>query len=142
MWLGLALIFFGLFAVVNGIISLTDNKTRLIAPDNIITIEVVDTDEARQMGLSGRTRIDDKEGMLFVFDDPSTTNCFHMKDMLFSIDMIWLDEDKQVVTVIEGVAPDSFPEPFCPTEGAKYGLEVSDGNANDLGITEGVKLRF
>jgi len=45
LWLGGALIVFGLLAVVNGVTSLTDNKTRLIAPSGIITVEKVETPE-------------------------------------------------------------------------------------------------
>ena len=142
LWLGGALIVFGLFAVVNGIISLTDNRTRLIAANGIITIEVVETPEDKQRGLSGRSSIADNEGMLFTFDTASTQNCFWMKDMQFSIDMIWLDSEKNVITVTEDVSPDTFPQSFCPESEASYGLEVGSGRATELGIATGETLRF
>lgn len=143
LWLGGALVFFGLFAVVNGILSLTDNKTRLLAPEGIFTVEILETPELRYKGLSNRESIRSNEGLLFVFDTPSTENCFVMRDMQFSIDMVWLDENKQVVTVTERVAPETYPaETFCPTKPAKYGLEVLEGRAAETGITIDTKLRF
>ncbi len=142
LWLGMGLIFFGLFAVINGVISLSDNKGKLIAPNGIITIETVETPEARQKGLSGRTAISDKEGMMFVFDEPSESNCFWMKDMNFSIDMIWLDENKEVINLSREVSPDTYPESFCPTGPAKYGLEIGSGRAGVLEIEPGETLRF
>lgn len=142
LWIAIGLLFFGLFAVINGVTSLLDNRTRLLAPDGIIEIEVVDTPELRQQGLSGRSSLPENEGMLFDFDDTATANCFWMKDMQFSLDMVWLDEDKNVITVISDVSPDTFPESFCPTSPAKYGLEINAGRASELGITDDVTLRF
>ena len=103
--LGLAMVALGFFAVINGVLSLTDNLSRLIAPRGVILIETVDTNELRALGLSGRESIADDRGMMFVFDRSTTNNCFWMKDMKFSIDMIWLNEAKQVITVVEDVSP-------------------------------------
>lgn len=114
----------------------------LTAPKGEISVEVVDTPALRQQGLSGRNDLDDNAGMLFVFDTSSTQNCFWMKDMKFSIDMIWLDEQKRVVSVSEDVSPQTYPENFCPSAAAKYGLEVPSGQASALGIKTGEYLIF
>jgi uncharacterized membrane protein (UPF0127 family) len=121
---------------------LFENTTRLITPNGFITVEVVDTPEKRTQGLSGREYLSEKAGMLFVFDNTSIKNCFWMKDMNFSIDMVWLNERREVVTVTPNVTPESYPETFCPEEPAKYGLELRDSNANNLDIVEGSKLRW
>jgi uncharacterized membrane protein (UPF0127 family) len=142
LWLGGALIIFGLLAVVNGVVSLTDNKTRLLAPEGIFTVEVVETNEEKARGLSNRESINSDAGMLFVFEKPSVENCFWMKDMRFSIDMVWLNEQKEVVTVVENVSPGTYPAEFCPSEPAKYGLEVRAGRANQTVMTLDTKLRF
>lgn len=140
--IGVILLLFGTLAIFNGIRGLTDNKQRLYTPNGSIIIELVDTPEARQQGLSGRESIADSEGMMFIFDTLSLQNCFWMKDMQFSIDMIWLNEDKSVVTVIDNVDPDTYPERFCPSETAKYGLEVGAGRAAELEIVAGTTLKF
>lgn len=145
-WVGLALgtglLIVGGWIVLQGIVGITDNEQPLFAPDGRITIEIVDTPEDRALGLSGRASIADDRGMLFVFDDVSEGHCFWMKDMQFSIDMVWLDQDKNVVTVTPDVAPQTFPNSFCPESAARYGLELGSGRAAALGITPGERLRF
>jgi uncharacterized membrane protein (UPF0127 family) len=139
-----ALILFiaGFWAIYSGVSSLLDNERRLLTPKGFITVEVVDTPELRAKGLSGRESLAQDKGMLFVFENSSNDNCFWMKDMNFSIDMIWMNEDREVVTVKSSVSPESYPETFCPEGPAKYGLEISDGRANELEIVAGEKLRW
>lgn len=143
LWLGVGLLLFGSLAVISGIRGLTDNRQRLFAPEGAITVEVVDNPETRQQGLSGRESIGDDEGMLFVFDDVSE-HCFWMKDMNFSLDMIWLNEDKEIINIHRDVSPESYltEERYCAEEPAKYGLEINSGRAIDLGIEQGEQLRF
>ena len=141
--LGVVLLFFGVWAVVNGISSILDSKTRLYAPNKNLSVEVVYTSELRMKGLSGREGLDTDAGMLFVFDNQSVNNCFVMRDMKFSIDMVWLNEKKEVLYIAENVSPDTYPdEVFCPDGQAKYGLELNSGNATQAGITPGVTLKF
>lgn len=142
-WLAGALLFFGFLAVFSGVRGLLDDKSNLLAPGGRIVVEVVDTAELQQLGLSGRQDLGDNSGMLFVFDDSSIERCFWMKDMNFAIDMVWLDSDKKVVHIENDVAPETYPNSFCPDQPAKYVLEVNAGRAEQLGITEdGVSLRF
>jgi len=133
----------GAYLLVGGYRARTDNKSPLITPNRTaITIETVSRDQDRALGLSGRESIDDAVGMLFVFDETVDTNCFWMKDMQFAIDMIWLDEQKQIVTVTSDVSPDTYPESFCPESAAKYGLELGAGRAEQLGIKPGETVKF
>jgi uncharacterized membrane protein (UPF0127 family) len=101
-----------------------------------ISVEVVDTPAERERGLSGRESLGRNQGMLFVFSDPSEY-CLWMKDMKFPIDMIWLDEKKQVLHIQESAQPDSYPESFCPPGDAKYILEVPAGSARAWSLTNG-----
>ena len=140
--LGIALVVFGIFVVVTSVISLTDNKQRMLAPNGFMTIEIADTPDSRYAGLSNRSNLDEDSGLMFVFDNTSINHCLVMRDMNFSIDMIWLNEQKEVVTVTPDVAPETYPEVFCPSEPAKYALEVNSGQAERYGITEDEQLRF
>jgi len=140
--IGVVLIAFGLYAVISGIVNATDNVQPLVAPSGTLRIEIVDDPESRRLGLSGRDEIGDHEGMLFVFDEPSAQNCFWMKDMRFSIDMVWLDSAKRVLNSISDVSPDTYPDSFCPVSEAKYGLEVGSGRAQELGLSDGETVRF
>jgi len=143
LFLGVVLLFFGVWAVVNGISSVLDSKSRLYAPNKNINVEIVDTNDLRMKGLSGREGLDTDTGMLFVFENQSVNNCFVMRDMKFSIDMVWLNEKKEVLNVSENVSPNTYPEEiFCPVSPAKYGLELNAGSATQAGITPGVTLKF
>ena len=119
-----------------------------LLPDRTLTIDnkrinvtIARTSAEREQGLSGRDRLGDNEGMLFVFDSPSPY-CFWMKDMNFPIDMIWLDENKKVITIKENATPESYPEPFCPIEDAQYVLEIGVGKAREWGIERGDQAQF
>ena len=73
--------------------------------------------------------------MLFVLDTPSIQGVW-MKDMEFSIDIIWIDENKKIITIARDVAPVTYPQVFYPTELAKYILEVPAGFAATHGVVE------
>ncbi len=142
-WLAALLILFGSLAVFGGVRGLLDPKSNLVAPRGRISVEVVDNDTTRTMGLSGREDLGRNDGMLFKFDDSSANRCFWMKDMNFPLDIIWLDQDKKVVHIENNVAPETYPQSYCPDEPAKYVLEVNAGRATELGITDNsVSLRF
>ena len=142
LFLGALLVLLGGAAIFNGVSRISYNAIRLIAPNGYITAEVMDTNELRAKGLSGRDSLKESEGMLFLFETASAEHCFWMKDMKFSIDMVWMNDQKEVVTVTPGVSPDTYPDTFCPDMPAKYGLELASGRAVSLGITSGSKLRW
>ena len=79
--------------------------------------------------------------MLFVFDKPDTYG-FWMKDMHFSIDMIWLDENFRVVTVASDVPANSYPKTYHPTDKSLYVLETNAGYAEKNNIKVGDILDF
>ena len=90
--------------------------------------EVADTEAERTQGLSNRNELPANAWLLFVFDEDAP-HCFWMKDMKFSIDIIWMDQDKKVVKIKENVKPETYPESFCPEQPALYVLEVNAGVA-------------
>lgn len=106
-----------------------------------ITVDVVDTPAEREQGLSGRESLAKNQGMLFVFSEPSQY-CLWMKDMNFAIDMVWFDESKQVIHIQENATPESYPESFCPSQDAKYILEVPSGSVKNWGVNKGNQAAF
>jgi len=117
------------------------NETRLIKiNDATITVEVVDTDETRRLGLSGRTELKEGTGMLFIFDRPAIY-AFWMKDMRFPIDIIWIDENFVVVDIDKEVSPDTFPQSFSPEQAVQYVLELPAGSADKYRIDLGAVLQ-
>jgi len=91
-----------------------------------VTADIADTDASREKGLGGRTGLAENEGMLFEFQTPDYYG-FWMKDMSFSIDMIWFDANWTVVGIQEDVLPSTYPQVFKPQAPALYVLEVPSG---------------
>lgn len=62
-----------------------------------LNVEIAATDSSRQQGLSNRQSLDYGQGMLFDFTQTDQLRPgFWMKDMNFSIDIIWIRQNKIV----------------------------------------------
>ncbi len=104
--------------------------------DSVIWTEVANTEATREHGLSGKITLAPNTGMLFVFEQSGMWG-FWMKNMLFPIDIIWLDVSGKVVTMAQNVYPKSYPKVFYPISPALYVLEVPTGFCNEHYIKEG-----
>jgi uncharacterized membrane protein (UPF0127 family) len=83
---------------------------------------------------------------MFVWDGVGAHTLW-MKDMLFALDFIWLDESKTVIEVTPGVAPqpdipDAQLTRYTPALPSAYVIEMSAGEAGRLGIQTGDVLEF
>ncbi len=78
-------------------------KTIKVA-DEELQVYVANSKETRQKGLSGKESLGEKQGMLFVFEELDTKPSFWMKEMEFSIDIIWIN-DNQISQIDENVPP-------------------------------------
>lgn len=87
-----------------------------------VAVDIADSDEERIRGLSGR----EEQSMLFIFDKEDFYGIW-MKDMLFPIDIIWIDKDLKVVHVERDISPETHPEVFQPETKALYILEIPTG---------------
>ncbi len=63
-----------------------------------LTVQVADTDHRRADGLMFQEELPFDEGMLFVFDD-SKKRSFWMSNMQFSLDIIWIDSQGNIVHI-------------------------------------------
>lgn len=109
--------------------------------DTCLTLEVADTLSLRRQGLSGRKPLKENTGMLFLYDIPGEYG-FWMKDMNFAIDIIWLNNEDEVVTIESRVSPRSYPHVFYPSTFAKKVIEISAGGADKLDLQVGEKLHL
>ena len=103
-----------------------------------INLELVDTSMAREKGLSGRKGLASNEGMLFKFDTAGR-QCIWMKDMRFSIDIIWLNSSNIITKLEENVSPNTYPRDFCQ-EDTLYVIELNAGVARAKGLSIGNKV--
>lgn len=105
------------------------------------SLEVVATEPQQTRGLSGRTSLDRRAGMLFVYDRAERV-CMWMKDMHLSLDIVWLDNGKRVLHIEREVSPDTYPATFCPNTAARYVIELPAGTARATGLEVGDVLNF
>lgn len=133
-FVALSLIMLIIFSNVRYEVTLSVNQ-------NNFKVEVADTAYLLQKGLSGHAPLGTNEGMFFVFGTPDKYGIW-MKDMLFAIDIIWIDEDFKVVHIEKNISPDTYPTIFYPNIPAKYVLEVSAGQSEavNLKIGDSVKI--
>lgn len=90
------------------------------------------SDEEKTKGLSGIKELPQDEGMLFYFDPPQEVS-FWMKDTLIPLDIIFINEEEEVVKVYRGEPND---ESLVTVDNIAYVLEVNQGS----GIEEGDEL--
>jgi uncharacterized membrane protein (UPF0127 family) len=94
--------------------------------DTVLQVSIANTDTERIRGLSGKTGLAEKEGLLFVFE----TEGYHgiwMKEMNFPIDIAWLDKDKKIIHIEKDVSPDTYPKVFMPPKPDLFVLETRAG---------------
>lgn len=91
-----------------------------------IPVHLAKNEEERIKGLSGLRSINKKYGMLFVFEN-SEYQSMWMKNMLFSIDIIWIDEDYRIVHIEKNISPDTYPKIFTAPVKARFVLELKAG---------------
>ena len=83
-----------------------------------LNVEIIKTEEERVKGLSLREKLDNDSVVLFVFDKPNFYGIW-MKEMLFPIDIAWLDENKKIVSIEANVSPQTYPKIFYPSSKSK-----------------------
>lgn len=110
-------------------------------PQKVLTVEVVNTRESRELGLSNRKGISGNDGMLFTFPFPGRYT-FWMKDMLFPIDMIWINKEGVVVHIVSNAKPEDYPATYSNNVEALYVLEIGAGKAVEYGIYLGTKVHM
>ena len=87
---------------------------------------VANTPREREQGLSGTHFLNGSNGMFFIFEE-ADEHGFWMKDMTFSIDILWINEDNEIVDIEQNVSPNTYPQIFKSDVPAKYVLEVMAG---------------
>lgn len=116
-------------------------KTNVSVGGNVFSVEVADTSRLLEKGLSGHEPLAPNSGMLFVFKT-SDKYGFWMKDMLFSLDIIWISQDFKVVHIEKNLSSETYPKIFYPSAPSLYVLEVSAGIVDLLKIKTGDSVQI
>lgn len=108
------------------------NLVDITIGDKKYKVEIADTPEKQEKGLMGRKSLPEDQGMLFIYDEPQDLS-YWMKNTLISLDIIFIDDDMEVVSVKQGQPMSEEP---ITEDDVQYVLEV---NSNS-GIEEGDQL--
>ena len=87
-------------------------------------VKVARTEEEMYQGLRGVKELASNEGMLFIFDESEDVK-FEMDGTLIDIDIIFIDDDKEIISIEHGKAGDT--EDYLTEDDVKYVLEVNPG---------------
>lgn len=105
-----------------------DKKIKVYVGNKEYIAYVAETEEDKVQGLSNVTQLDWNEALLFDYsDDPQDSLVFNTKDMNFPIDIIFIDDNDDVVAIAQGI-PGSNESIQCIAESdekLKYVLEVN-----------------
>ncbi|WP_299339451.1 DUF192 domain-containing protein [uncultured Psychroserpens sp.] len=105
-----------------------------------LDIEIADDEYQTQTGLMYRSSMKMNQGMLFIFPN-SDFRSFYMKNTEIALDIIYLTEDKTVVSIQKNAKP--FDKTSLPSEGpAKYVLEVNAGLSDQWTLDKGDRVEF
>lgn len=100
--------------------------------DKEYNVEVTRTEEEKVKGLQEKESLGEDEGMLFVYDEPQEI-AFWMKDTAIPLDIVFMDEDGEVISVKQG---QPYDETLLEEDGVMYVLEVNQNS----GIQPGDEL--
>ena len=111
----------------------------------VIHAEIADTPKKRAEGLMYRDHLARNRGMLFVFGQ-SQLWTFWMKNTKIPLDIIWMNEKKQIIYIARATPictrkDDGCPQ-YQPNDPAMYVLELGSGEADRLKLENGSKLKF
>jgi uncharacterized protein len=121
----------------------TRSVIELAAPGGTLRVETATTPQERAAGLAGRPA-PTGDGLLLEWPVVGRHPIW-MKEMRFSLDLVWLDEDDLVLAVLQ-MAP-RCPTLPCPlyepagSERSRAVLELRGGEAAARGLVVGVRLR-
>ena len=102
--------------------------------DKEYNVKEAHTEEEKRKGLQEVTELPKNEGMLFFFDEPQEVSIW-MQNTLIPLDIIFIDEDNEVIKVVQGIPNNETP---IVVQDTLYVLEV---NVNS-GIKEGDELEI
>ena len=120
----------------------------IVVGDKILEVQIADTEPRHVRGLMFQEELPFDQGMLFVFAESGPKSMW-MLNMQFPLDIIWFDEDGNIVSISKNVPPCKTPAEImaCESDGAtsrdaKYALEVTAGFVDKFNIDKNSKLEI
>ena len=79
-------------------------KKQACFDNDCYSVEIAKNTYQQAQGLMDREALGEKEGMLFVYDTEDNQQ-FWMKNMKFSLDIIWLNNSRKIIDFKENISP-------------------------------------
>lgn len=118
-----------------GDLSFSNEKGNLISQ---VEIEIADDDQQRQTGLMFRNKMEENQGMLFIFDKEEPQS-FWMHNTILPLDIIYVNSQMEIVKIVRNAKP--FDDTSLPSvKPALYVVEVNAGYSDKFGVKEGDKI--
>lgn len=123
----------------NSNVNPTDYHVNIMVGSQPYKVAISDSEVSRKKGLMFRQTLSPQNGMLFIFDETAQHSMW-MKNVNFPLDIIWINENFEVVENIEAKPCQGSECPdYTPSVPAKYVLEVLGGTFEG---GKGTKLRI
>lgn len=97
--------------------------------DKEYDVKVATTSDEMSKGLQNVKELPEDEGMLFIFEEPQTVG-FWMKDTEIPLDIIFIDEDLEVLSIYKG-QPNN--QDIVEEDNVKYVLELNINSGVSVG---------
>ncbi len=137
----LVLIIVAVFGLIIFILSNFTYSSRVTVAGRTYEVEVAETKYFLEKGLSGHAPLKSNQGMFFVFEKADNYG-FWMKDMTFTIDIIWIGPNFRVTHVEKSVSPNTYPKIFYPEAPSMYVLEIAGGQSEQINLKNGDLVKF
>lgn len=106
----------------------------------MIKVEIAETAKSRKLGLMFRNKLNDNEGMLFIFPDEGYQS-FWMKNTTLELSIAYINS-KGVITKIDKMKPLDTSITYTSSSLSLYALEVNTGWFRKNNISEGCRIIF
>ena len=116
------------------------NSPKVIFNQNILKVEISDSEEERARGLMFRESLAENEGMLFDFKK-SGNYSFWMKNTKIPLSIAFLSESGQVLS-IQNMEPGDVTHRHSSPPSTRYALEVNQGWFEQQGVKVGDTAEF
>lgn len=111
----------------------------------VIKVELAESQEQHQHGLMFRKKLNNNEGMLFIFSDEQIRS-FWMKNTLIDLDIGYFDKKKILIDIQQMKAENSVMQLTPPTYPSRlpamYALEMSKGWFKKNNFPEGTVFKI
>lgn len=119
------------------------NLLKIEIKDKTVYASIADNNFEMMKGLMNVKKLGENKGMLFVYKE-ETASSFWMKNTLIPLDMLWINENKEIVHIKHNAQPCktvTCPSYKTPVR-AKYVLEVNGNYAESNNIKIGDTVKF